>query len=98
MRVWARGMPAETDNFFQKEDIMNLKSLEFVCEILDEKIRNRDFGGSIDRHKRAVEVRGELKAAIEYAEKQSIWFKKLALENKVFFPITLPFNIEVDVL
>lgn len=77
---------------------MNLRFLRFICETLDEKIDNRDFKGRIDMQKRTVEARDELRIVIEYAEKRSISLRKLALENKSFMPITVPFNIEVDVL
>ena len=77
---------------------MNLKSLELICGILDEKIYNRDFEGSIGMHKRTVEARDELRLVIEYTKKQSMDLRRLALKNKVFMPVTMPFNIEVDVL
>ena len=77
---------------------MNLKTLEFIYDVVDYEIHNWRGLRLSDNYKQYTKARDELKGIIEDTKKRSIGLRNLAYKNKCRLPVRMPFNIEVDIL
>ena len=76
---------------------MDLKTLIFIHKFLEKEVRFWRGVRIGDEYKQTKMARDEVKKIIGRALKQSASLRNLAYQNNSFMPITVPFNIEVDI-